>query len=105
MRSDDEKKNELIADVYRADRVYEAEMRSPIYRAKGEEAFEFIGKELFRKGYRRASEVAREISQDIIEPLWNAYKNSTCQETVLLVALICETINNQLKKKYTEVEG
>ena len=55
-------------------------------------------------GYRKASDVAREISQDIIEPLWNAYKNSTCQETVLLVALICETINNQLKKKY-ESEG
>lgn len=57
---------------------------------------------LVAKGYRKASEVAREISQDIIEPLWNAYKKSTCQETVLLVALICETINYQLKKKYTE---
>lgn len=43
---------------------------------------------LYAKGYRKASTVAREISQDIIEPLWNAYKNSTCQETVLLVALI-----------------
>lgn len=59
---------------------------------------------LYIAGYRKASDVAREISQDIIEPLWNAYKNSTCQETVLLVALICETINNQLKKKY-ESEG
>ena len=59
---------------------------------------------LYNAGYRKASDVAREISQDIIEPLWNAYKNSTCQETVLLVALICETINNQLKKKY-ESEG
>lgn len=63
-----------------------------------------IASDLYIAGYRKASEVAREISQDIIEPLWNAYKNSTCQETVLLVALICETINNQLKKKY-ESEG
>lgn len=63
-----------------------------------------IASDLYNAGYRKASDVAREISQDIIEPLWNAYKNSTCQETVLLVALICETINNQLKKKY-ESEG
>ena len=63
-----------------------------------------IANVLYDQGYRKASEVAREISQDIIEPLWNAYKNSNCQETVLLVALICETINNQLKKKY-ESEG
>ena len=54
-------------------------------------------------GYRRRqSEVAKEIGRDIIEPVWEAYKNSTSEETVLLVALICEGINTQLKKKYTE---
>ena len=48
------------------------------------------------------AEVAREISRDIIEPLWEAYKDSESKETVLLVALICESINFQLKKKYTD---
>lgn len=56
-----------------------------------------------KAGYRKATEVAKEIIQDIIEPIWNAYKDCDSKETVLLVALICESINTQLKKKY-EVE-
>lgn len=59
---------------------------------------------LFEKGYRKASEVAREISRDIIEPVWEAYKNSKSEDTVLLVALICEGINTKLQKKYIDGE-
>lgn len=59
---------------------------------------------LSKIGYRKATDVAEEISRDIIEPVWEAYKNSASAETVLLVALICESINAQLKKKYTEGE-
>lgn len=58
-------KNELIADVYRAKLVYQAEMKSPEYRAKGEEDFEFIGKALAAKGYCKTSDVAREIINEV----------------------------------------
>lgn len=54
------------------------------------------------KGYRKASEVAREIIQDIIEPIWEAYQNSENEMTSLLAAFICECISTKLKKKYTE---
>lgn len=53
--------DELITDIYRAKLVYEAEMKSPEYQAKGEEDFEFIGKALYAKGYRRASDVVEDI--------------------------------------------
>ncbi len=55
------KQDELITDVYRAKLVYEAEMKSPEYQAKGEEDFEFIGKALAAKGYCKASEVVEDI--------------------------------------------
>lgn len=51
------------------------------------------------------TEVAREISEEIIEPLWDAYKNSEHEDIKLLVAMICESINYKLKKKYAEGEG
>ena len=54
-------RNELIADVYRAKLVYQAEMMLPEYRVKGEEDFEFIGKALAAKGYRKSTDLAREI--------------------------------------------
>lgn len=60
---------------------------------------------LYNAGYRKRSEVAMEISRDIIEPIWEAYKNSSSEENALLVALICEGINTQLKNKYTEESG
>lgn len=46
------------------------------------------------------SDVAREIRQDIIEPLWEAWKDSESQTTVLLVAMILETIDYRIKMKY-----
>ena len=64
-----------------------------------------VSKTCYNAGHRKQSEVAREISRDIIEPIWDAYKNSSSEETVLLVALICEGINTQLKKKYVEESG
>lgn len=57
-------------------------------------------KRFYDAGYRKASEVAREICQDIIEPLWEAWSDSDSQSTVLLVAMILETINYQIKMKY-----
>lgn len=62
----------------------------------------YKAEDLYNAGYRRQIEVAKEIGRDIIESVWEAYKNSTSEETVLLVVLICEGINTQLKKKYTE---
>ena len=85
--------NELIADVYRAKLVYEAEMKSPEYRAKGEEDFEFIGKALAAKGYCKASEVAREIIEEA-EKIFMF----TCS------SMEAYTEWQNFKKKYTEGE-
>lgn len=60
---------------------------------------------IYNAGYRKASEVAREIQQDIIEPLWEAWQNDASELTVLLVAMILETITYKLKRKYAESEG
>lgn len=59
----------------------------------------------YNAGYRKTSEIAEEICQDIIEPLWDAWKNDASQGTVLLVAMILETITYRLKNKYTKTEG
>ena len=69
MKTEDMKKSELITDVYRAKRVYEAEMKTSEYRAENEEDFEFIGKALFARGYRKAPDVAREIFEEIEKQL------------------------------------
>lgn len=89
-------KNELISDVYRAKLVYQAEMKSPEYRAKGEEDFEFIGKALAAKGYCKTSDVAREIFEEIEKLL-----KRTCEKGYIgsISGLLAE-----LKKKYTEGE-
>ena len=103
MRSDDEKKNELIADVYRADRVYEAERRSAAFRAAGDADFEFIGKELFRKGYRRQSEIAAEII-DAVEKiiLENTYPSSDYNKKPVTIwkSKTGYDALDELKKKY-----
>ena len=57
----------------------------------------------FEAGYRKASEVAREIIQDIVNPIWRAYQNSESETTSLLAAFICECITTKIKKKYTEL--
>ena len=72
---------------------------------RGENCLDCGAVTLYEKGYRKASDVAREIIQDIIEPVWEAYKNSEDEMTTLLVAFICESMVTKLKKKYTEGEG
>lgn len=81
------KQDELITDVYRAKLVYQAEMKSPEYQAEGEEEFEFIGKALYAKGYRRASDVV----EDVIRILRAAGINEWRYPVVA-----------EIKKKYTE---
>lgn len=72
--SRENKSDELITDVYRAKLVYEAEMKSPEYQAKGEEDFEFIGKALAAKGYCKASEIFEEIEKEIELALDSNYR-------------------------------
>ena len=107
--------DELITDVYRAKLVYEAEMKLPEYRAKGEEDFEFIGKALAAKGYCKASEIFEEIEAEIelaLKSNYNARREQT--EYCNFVSMIDGKINAlrgieyfiaELKKKYTEGEG
>lgn len=91
-----DKLDEIITDVYRAKLVYEAEKKSPEYRAKGEEDFEFIGKALAAKGYCKASEIFEEIESIMADfPLYGNVN------TVIL----SERDFNFIKKKYTEGEG
>ncbi len=85
--------NELIADVYRAKLVYQAEMKSPEYQAKGEEDFEFIGKALAAKGYCKASDVAREIFEEI--------ESIVDYDTFPIAHRKLARIIAELKKKYT----
>ena len=59
---------------------------------------------LCNAGYRKASDVAREIIRDIVDPVWRAYQNSENEMTSLLAAFICECIATKIKKKY-ESEG
>ena len=63
--------DELITDVYRAILVYQAEMKSPEYRAKGEEDFEFIGKALAAKGYCKST-------ADVVEVRRGRWINNHC---------------------------
>lgn len=95
-----DKLDELITDVYRAKLVYEAEMKSPEYRAKGEEDFEFIGKALAAKGYCKASDVAREIFEEI-ESIMAYFPINGHTNT----AILNENDFAELKKRYTEGEG
>ena len=64
-----------------------------------------IAKRLYKNDYRKTSEVAREIIQDIVEPIWRACQNSENEMTSLLAAFICEYITTKLKKEYTEGKG
>ena len=57
-----------------------------------------------KNGYRKASDVAREIICDIVDPVWRAYENSENEMTSLLAAFICEHIATKIKQKY-ESEG
>lgn len=83
--------DELITDIYRAKLVYEAEMKSPEYRAEGEEDFEFIGKALAAKGYRKASDVAREV----LALVWDAYQTTHYDAEF-------EERLDRIEEKYTE---
>lgn len=63
-----------------------------------------VFKKLVEYGYRKASDVAREIICDIVDPVWRAYQNSENEMTSLLAAFICEYIITKIKQKY-ESEG
>lgn len=105
-----DKQNELIADVYRAKLVYQAEMKSPEYRAKGEEDFEFIGKALAAKGYCKASEVALKTAYDFQNRLrhiflnmcvFNDYNTLNLLQIDNAIEALYDTFIAELKKKYT----
>ena len=89
--------DELITDVYRAKLVYEAEMKLPEYRAKGEEDFEFIGKALAAKGYCKASEIFEEIDTLIC-------RRMLIPDTDLIDGELITDIA-ELKKKYEVNKG
>ena len=105
--------DELITDVYRAILAYQAEMKSPEYRAKGGEDFEFIGNALAAKGYRKSTDVARENFEEIEDAIADLeYRANTPRKTVkveelkaqvnwVLDEVIPQTLA-KLKKKYTE---
>ena len=76
---------------------------SPIPSVWRSDAVRFAEK-LYTAGYRKAEDVAREIIQDIVDPVWRAYKDSENEMTTLLAAFICECISTKIKKKY-ESEG
>lgn len=111
------KKDELITDVYRAKLVYEAEMRNPEYREEYEEEFEFIGKALYAKGYRKSTDVAREIFEEIdslLESDENDFDNvfedarnegdSTVSLALSNYVYGIRKMFAELKKKFTESE-
>ena len=98
-------KNELITDVYRAKLVYQAEMKSPEYRAEGEEEFEFIGKALAAKGYRKAEDVAREVIDEFERRLYSVSHRETSITGYSYSVVDIDEIAyeaEELKKKYTE---
>ena len=107
-------KNELISDVYRAKLVYQAEMKSPEYQAKGEEEFEFIGKALSAKGYRKADEVALEVINKALSNIQIMISSIKAQEengnitefnggAKTALEIVFKDLA-ELKKKYTEGE-